>query len=200
MERLDELIQTTLTRHPLVDAVKLTGSRANESALSLSDWDFEVETSDFESLKEDLPELTASLATLAQFWDPYSERANYILLLRGPVKVDLIFSDQPWQQAGPWQVNADTLPAIDRHFWDWTLWLAAKQQRGDEDLVSAELAKMHRMLLGPLGVEQSPATIRDAITCYLDKREEREGEFGLRLPRELGLQVVRRLRGEGFEI
>ena len=200
MERLDELIGTTLKRHPLVTDVRLTGSRADGRASSLSDWHFAVQTSDFEALKSDLGELTATLAPLAQFWDPYSARANYILLLRGPVKVDLIFPDQPWQAAGPWKVSRETLLAIDHHFWDWTLWLAAKQQRGDEELVSAELGKMQSMLLAPLGVEQGPATIQDATASYLESREAREREFGLRLPRELGLQVIRRLEAEGIDV
>ena len=59
---------------------------------------------------------------------------------------------------------------------------------------------MHSMLLGPLRVEKSPASIQDAIASFLEKRDEREAEFGLRLPRELGLQVMRRLRGEGFDV
>jgi hypothetical protein len=196
---IENLIPDILQRHAAITTVRLTGSRAQGDALPLSDWDFEVETNDFAAVERDLPDLVASLAPLGQFWDPYSERANYVLLLRGPVKVDLIFPERPWQPAGPWQVTADNLPAIDQHFWDWTLWLAAKKQRGEDDLVSAELAKIHALLLAPLGVEQSPTAIQDAIAAYLEAREQREGEFGMRLPRELGLQIVRRLREEEFD-
>ena len=46
-----------------------------------------------------------------------------------------------------WQVTAATLPGIDDHFWDWMLWLAAKQQAGKAGLVAAELAKLHEHLL-----------------------------------------------------
>lgn len=194
---LANLIPEIVERHPEVTGVRLIGSRANGTAVPLSDWDFEVQTSDFDTLKADLNDLTASLAPLGQFWDPYSERANYILLLRGPVKVDLIFPDQPWQLSGPWEANGETLPAIDRHFWDWTLWLGAKQQAGNEDLVASELAKMHQNLLGPAGVEDQPTTLEQAIEVYLARREDLESEFKTRLPRELGIQVVRKLRTEG---
>jgi hypothetical protein len=195
-----DLIPEVLQRHPAITDVRLTGSRSEGDALPLSDWDFEVETGDFEAVARDLPELTASLAPLGQFWDPYSERANYILLLRGPVKVDLIFAGQRWEQAGPWEVGVETLARIDQHFWDWILWLAAKKQRGDDVLVRAELEKMQANLLAPMGVPAGPATVEEAVKAYVAARERREKEFGLRLPRELGLQVVRRLREEGFDV
>jgi Nucleotidyltransferase domain len=44
-----------LSEHPLVDAVKLTGSRATGTAHAFSDWDFEVETRNFARVAEDLP-------------------------------------------------------------------------------------------------------------------------------------------------
>jgi hypothetical protein len=43
--------------------------------------------------------------------------------------VDLIFTE-PHAVLPAWQVTAATLPGIDDHFWDWMLWLAAKQQAG----------------------------------------------------------------------
>ncbi len=36
-----------------------------------------------------------------------------MLMLRGPVKVDLIFPDVPRALEPPWTVSADTLEAID---------------------------------------------------------------------------------------
>jgi hypothetical protein len=197
---VEGLVSEVLLRHPAITAVRLSGSRATGTAGALSDWDFEVETSDFERVRDDLPELAATLAPLAQFWDPYSERANYILLLRGPVKVDLIFRDQSWTRAGPWEVSAETLPLIDQHFWDWTLWLAAKHRAGKDELVTTELAKMQSMLLEPLGVATAPSTLEGAIAAYRQQRDQRETELGLRLPRELGLQVIRRLSEEGLEV
>ncbi len=49
----------------------------------------------------------------------------------------------------PWQVSAATLPGIDDHFWDWLLWLSAKQEAGQHGLVATELAKLHEHLLDP---------------------------------------------------
>ncbi|HEY8951528.1 MAG TPA: hypothetical protein VIP78_03080, partial [Candidatus Dormibacteraeota bacterium] len=62
-----------------------------------------------------------------------------------------------------WQVTAATLPGIDDHFWDWMLWLAAKQQAGKAGLVAAELAKLHEHLLAPLGVRAQSATPAQAL-------------------------------------
>jgi hypothetical protein len=52
--------------------------------------------------------------------------------LGGSAKVDLIFSE-PHARLPAWQVSAATLPGIDDHFWDWVLWLSAKQQAGKSD-------------------------------------------------------------------
>jgi hypothetical protein len=72
--------------------------------------------------------------------------------LPGAVKADLFPGLPPRPPAGPLpEVTATALPAIDAHFWDWTLWLGAKRQRGRDALVAAELAKMGHYLLEPLG-------------------------------------------------
>lgn len=66
------------------------------------------------------------------------------------------------------------MPGIDAHFWDWVLWLSAKQASGKHDLVTAELAKLHEHLLGPLGAATVPATPGQAITCYRAARDYQE--------------------------
>ena len=82
-------------------------------------------------MAEALPELVAPLEPLAQQWDRLSPHACYMLMLRGIGKVDLIF-DEPWESSPPWEVSAETLRGIDDHFWDWTIWLAAKEGLGSK--------------------------------------------------------------------
>jgi hypothetical protein len=139
-----------LRRHPSVRSVELVGSRARGSPTALSDWDFGVETDDLAALKPALPGLVAPLEPLAEQWDPLGEPPTYMLVVRGPVKIDLIFSHEAVPQRPPWRVGPDTLAALDAHFWDWILWLAAKRAGGRDELVRGELKKMHGFLLGPL--------------------------------------------------
>jgi hypothetical protein len=80
-----------------------------------------------------------------------------MLILAGPVKVDLIIAELH-AVLPAWQVTAVTLPGIDARLWGWMLWLAAKQHAGKADLTTAELAKLHEHLLAPLGVAGRPAT------------------------------------------
>lgn len=51
---------------------------------------------------------------------------------------------------------------------------AAKQQAGKADLVAAELAKLHRHLLAPLGVPSRPATLGLALASYRAARSHWE--------------------------
>ena len=111
-----------------------------------------------------------------------------MLMLRGPVKVDLIFPEEPYESLPPWTVTVETLDGIDRHFWDWILWLASKREKGQDDLVRRELLKMSEHLLRPLGVDRVPGSIEDALDSYRFARDQREREFGL--------EVSRRLEGE----
>lgn len=90
-------------------------------------------------------------------WDRLSPTWCYMLILAGPAKVDLLFG-YPHQPAAPWQVTASTLAGIDDHFWDWALWLRSKLARRD-DLVAAELRKLHQHLLGPMGAARAPASL-----------------------------------------
>ena len=61
-------VSAALTVHPAVEAVTLTGSRAEGRSHELSDWDFVVEPDDFAAVATDLPRLFEPLAPLAQQW------------------------------------------------------------------------------------------------------------------------------------
>jgi hypothetical protein len=176
-------------RHPAVRSVRLIGSRADGRANELSDWDFAVETEDFPVVAAALAELLAPLEPLAQQWDPLGERRCWMAMLRGPVKIDLIF-DEPQAESPPWRPCPETLEPIDRHFWDWTLWLASKQAAGKDDLVRAELEKLFRHLLEPLGVERPPGSIGEAVELYRGARAAAEARFGVTVPRELDGEVA----------
>lgn len=102
-------VMALLNGHPAVSRVVLTGSRDRNEATLLSDWDFEVETTDFSALRSDLPELVKPLRPLGQQWDRLSGRWNYMLMLEGPVKVDLLI-DRPHRKCGPWEASPETLP------------------------------------------------------------------------------------------
>ena len=177
---------------PGVEHVEIDGSTARGDRTPLSDWDFDVKLragTPVESLAE--PDYDA----LAVFWDPLSRRANLIVLVNGPEKIDLIVADRPNPEPiDAWTANAETLPRLDLHFWDWTLWLAAKQVRGDTALVRKELDRMQETLLGPLGSNEAPSDIADSIGRYDLHRAQQEQEFGVSVDRRLGEQVRTRLR------
>ena len=194
---LADLVTEALERHPSVEAVTLAGSRARGDAGPLSDYDFEVHTADFPSVAGALPGLVALLAPLAQQWDRLSDHACYTLMLRGAVKVDLIF-DEPHALERPWVVSAETLTGIDEHFWDWTIWLASKDSAGKQSLVGTELQKMHEHLLGPLGVVSTPASIENAVAAYLPALRSAEERLGVRVPDVLQREVLDRLAGHGY--
>jgi hypothetical protein len=140
-------------------------------------------------VREALPLLLAPLEPLARQWDPLSEHWCYMLMLPGPTKVDLLFLAEPHRLERPWVVSAETLEAIDRHFWDWFLWLGSKEAAGKRELVSAELDKLWRHLLSPLGVEQPPSTLDTALSSYLRARQVAEAELGVEVPRRLEREV-----------
>ena len=98
-------------RHPAVRSVRLVGSRADSRANERSDWDFAVETEEFPRVAAALPELLAPLEPLAQQWDPLGERRCWMAMLRGPVKIDLIF-DEPQTESPPWRPGRETLEPI----------------------------------------------------------------------------------------
>jgi len=163
--RLPDDVLRLLGSDPGIDRADLAGSRARGDALPQSDWDFKITTGAFAEVRERLPALAARLHPVVAQWDRLSTTWCYMLILAGPVKIDMIFT-QPHTRQPAWQVSAATLPGIDDHFWDWALWLAAKQQAGKTGLVAAELAKLHEHLLAPLGLTERPATLGRAITSY----------------------------------
>ena len=192
-----ERVTSVLSRHPGIGAVVLVGSRARGEAAELSDWDLKVETSAFRPVAAALPALVAPLKPLAQQWDRLSDHACYMLMLRGAVKVDLIF-EEPHALEPPWVLSADTLTGIDEHFWDWTIWLASKDSAGKQSLVATELQKLHEHLLGPLGVVSTPASIENAVAAYLPALRSAEERLGVRVPAALKREVLDRLAGHGY--
>ena len=195
-DRLESIVPALLRNSRHVDAVVLAGSRARGTDGPYSDWDFAVTTTDFGALAVELPELFAPIEPLFLQWDRLSPHACYMLLLDGPVKVDLLFDDVPHELEPPWVADATTLVGIDGHFWDWILWLTSKVDAGKVELVADELVKMHGHLLEPLGVTRPPTTLADAIALYRAGREPllRHAEFVLdpRLERQVS-RVVDRL-------
>ena len=178
-----------LRGHPLVRDVRLTGSRARGEPHELSDWDWEVRTNDFASLAPELPRLLAPLDPIAALWDPYSEIGCFMLILRGPTKVDVLFPDEKRELDGPYTASASSLPAIDPHFWDWILWTEQKRRGGNDDLVAESLADMHRLMLAPMGVLRAPKTVRAALDAYLEARMRLEEIYGVDVPRALQREV-----------
>jgi nucleotidyltransferase-like protein len=189
MMDLAAAVPELVVRHPRVRAVRLTGSRAAGRAHDFSDWDFLVETEDFAPVAQALAELVAPLGPLAEQWDPYASHACYMLMLRGPVKVDLIFPDERREWSPPWQPSAETLVAIDRHFWDWIMWLEQKRSGGHKDVLATSLGHMYELMLRPMGADSQPEFIAEAVDVYLDLRDKLERSFGVSVPRELEDEV-----------
>ena len=176
--------------HPTVTEVRLIGSRAESRATAFSDWDFQVATDDFPSVRDALPRLLEPLEPLVQQWDRLSRRHCWMLIVPGPAKVDLLFPGEPHELEPPWEASAGNLEAIDAHFWDWMLWLKAKEAAGKADLVARELAKLFDHLLGPLGVEAPPTSLHEALAVYRRARERAERSFGASVRRELEAAVA----------
>ena len=89
--------------HPAVRSVRLVGSRATGTPTAWSDWDFAVETDDFEEVARDLGSLLDALHPLAQQWDRLSETWCWMVIVPGPTKLDYIFA-QPHEREPPWQI------------------------------------------------------------------------------------------------
>ena len=193
-------VPTALLGHPHVMAVELVGSRARDTPSPLSDWDFTVDVNDFAGVMADLPALVAELEPLSQQWDRLgpNDYCCYMLTLAGPVKIDLIFPAVPHRPEPPWEVTPDTLGGIDQHFWDWALWMAAKEQSGKRDLLRQELTKMSEHLLKPMGVDRVPGSIHAATVEYLSARERLEPSLGVHVSRRLELEVLPVLRAAGW--
>ena len=187
-------VRAALLPHRHIRTVELVGSRANGSSTPLSDWDFAVTTDRFDAVAPELPSLVAGLEPIAQQWDRISEYPCYMLMLRGAVKVDLIFPGEPYESLPPWTVTVETIGLIDRHFWDWILWLASKREKGQDELVRRELVKMSEHLLRPLGADRVPGSIEAALESYRFARDRRERELGVEASRRLEREVLPVLR------
>jgi predicted nucleotidyltransferase len=184
-------VEDAISVHAHVLAVELVGSRARGSAAPLSDWDFAIRVDDVSSVAADLPKLVSGLEPLSEQWDrlgPAGYRC-FMLMLAGPAKVDLIFPGEPHRPEPPWHVTSDTLEGMDRHFWDWILWMAAKDQAGRHELVHEELEKMRVHLLEPMGVRRTPGSIRGAVDAYVGSRAIWESAFDVMVPRRLQDEV-----------
>jgi hypothetical protein len=194
-------VRAVIEPHPAVDSVRLAGSRERGDETPLSDWDFQVETRDFTALADALPRLVDPLEPLSRQWDRYSPHPTYMLMLAGPLKLDLLFLGRVNEPRPPWTLSADTLPGIDDHFWDWALWLASKDRAGGrEPLVCEQLSLLHEQLLAALGVPGPPASVEQAVTAYLSARQRAERALGVRVGRALGEEVLAGLRAAGYAL
>jgi hypothetical protein len=191
---LEERVVSALRQHPAVRSIQLIGSRAAGRATEWSDWDFCIKTDDFDALVSELPRLFAPLAPLAQQWDRFGTYRCWMLVLPGPVKVELLFPDQPQEPEPPWVATGENLGAIDCQFWDWTLWAGGKEAAGKSDLVATELRMLFDHLLAPLGAQQPPASVADAIDRYREVRRSAEHRLDVHVPRRLENAVVASLR------
>ncbi len=187
------MVWQTLGSTDAVGALTLGGSRANGAATKLSDWDLYLEGEPAKLMAE-IPGLMAPLRPLGAFWEPLSEDAGYMMVMDGPVKIDLFPKGGRRSLQPPWEPASATLNGIDGHYWDWMLWLGSKALRHQDELVSDELAKMQWFLLGPLGVERTPADLRDAVALYLKARAVSSQRLRASVPEGLGRQVLTALR------
>jgi hypothetical protein len=174
-----------LTHHAHVQAASLAGSRAAGTAHDFSDWDFVVEADDFDAVAQDLPRLVKPLRPIAQEWDRYADHACFMLMLAGAVKIDLIFPDQPQAWESAWQPSGDNLEAIDRHFWDWIVYVEQKQTGGHHEQVTTLLHDMHTLMLKPMGAAEPPTSISDAVEYYTLARHRLEHHYRVTVPRDL---------------
>lgn len=196
---IDSLIPELLMKHPAVSNVTLTGSRLRGDATEWSDWDFLVETADFEAVSKALPFLTESLDPLNQLWDPLSRHKIYMIIIRGPVKIDFIF-DHIQQPEPPWTASVNTIRLINSHFWDWILWLASKEVRGFQHGTRGEFQKMYDYLLAPLGCLRIPNSVEEAVGDYLTAFEHHKSLFKVEVDQALEIEAINGLRMMGFKL
>jgi hypothetical protein len=184
MDLADRII-SMVAAHAAIRSIALVGSRAEETATAFSDWDFRVEADEFEAASKALPHLLAPLEPLVQQWDRLSPEWCWMLIVRGPAKIDLIFPDEPHTCEPPWVPAPENLDAIEGHFWDWMLWLRGKEERGKAELIVSELEKLSDHLLTPLGVNRAPSSISEAIGMYRHARNRAEKRLGVSVRQDL---------------
>jgi hypothetical protein len=175
--------------HPAISDVRFAGSRSRRTHDELSDWDFAIETQDFDAVARDLPVLVAPLEPVGTQWEPVGDFPVYQVMMHGPTKVEYLFLDHHQDPKPPPEPSRETLPAIDNHFWDWIWWIGTKAAAGRDDLVAEHLAQMHEYLLRPLGLSSPPERIDAAIQAYLERQRALEEEYGLSLPTAMENEV-----------
>jgi Nucleotidyltransferase domain len=194
--RLPDDVISALAADGRISKIELTGSRARGTATALSDWDFAITAAGFDEVREALPETVRPLHPVVAQWDRLSHNWCYMLILAGPVKVDLMFGrPSPHEPARAWRVTVSTLAGIDDHFRDWALWLHSKLGRSDA-MAALELRKMHDHLLGPMGVVHAPASLSEAVTAYRSARGKCERRLGSCVPRNAENAVLPALHGQ----
>jgi predicted nucleotidyltransferase len=187
---IDQRVIEAVEGHVAVQRVRLVGSRASGTAMALSDWDFAVETDNFSAVARDIGSVLAALQPLAQQWDRLSETHCWLVILPGPIKVDLNFAE-PHDPESPWCPEPTNLASIDCHLWDWALWLRSKEMQGRFDLVVSELHKIFDHILRPMGVRALPTSLDAAVACYLVARSRLEHDFGVKVSRALEREAGR---------
>lgn len=114
----------------------------------------------------------------------------WMLILRGPIKVDLIFPAEPHAHEPPWVPRVDNLQALDAHFWDWMLWLRSKEVSEKRDVVASELRKLFDHLLEPLGAEHVPSSIGEAVALYRTALQRAERRLRCVVSHDLEAEVA----------
>jgi hypothetical protein len=194
---MDDVISAAtkaIATHPAANSVEFAGSRSRGTHDELSDWDFAVNTSDFEALVRDLPALVQPLEPLSQQWEPMGHFPGYQVLLRGPVKIEYLFLDRSQDPTPPRTPSPETLPAINTHFWDWMWWLTTKASIGRTDLVQEHLAQLYAQLLRPMGISEAPVSIEAAVESFVARRDALEERFGITVDRALENEVREGMR------
>ena len=191
MKDLVRVVSELVASHPAVRHVELAGSRSRGTHEELSDWDFGVTTSDFEYVARDLPTLVAPLRPLGEQWEPMGHFPVFQVLLRGPTKIEYLFLDHSQEPLPAPEPGPETLAAIDMHFWDWIWWIATKAFVGRDNLVAQHLSQLSEHLLRPMGVTNPPGGIDAAITTFVDRRDQVERKYGVKVPRALEDEVRR---------
>ncbi len=175
---MDDVIvraKAAVAGHPAVIGVEFAGRARLARTRSTPTWDFAVQTDDFDALARDLPALVETLDPLAAQWEPLGDFPVYMVLVPGPTKIEYLFLDRSQAARPPVTPGADTLVAIDAHFWDWVWWLATKASVGRSDLVAGHMPRIHAHILGPIGADAVPADLGAAIAEYLSRRAGARG-------------------------
>ena len=196
MDLADRAIRV-VSDHPAISRVELAGSRARGTQNELSDWDFAVQTTDLAAVARALPDLVEPLRPLAKQWEPLGHFPAYMLMLRGPTKVEYLFLEHSQEPKPPVVPTARTLQPIDDHFWDWIWWIATKVQVDRNDLVRAHWPLMFAHILRPMGATQAPHSVASGVRTYLRLRRTLEKRFHAAVSGQLEREVRSGLRELG---